>query len=146
MNHSLTYYPLRKSLIKQLIYIEENTTELLDLYVSSTMVHDRDFNFFKRYVAEVEAFLSDDEKSTYPALSKVFIGCQVAVLFKEDNYIEHFTICFPEQSDPTRGYISFLSPVGRQLLLHALDEEMVLVTPGGETNITITKIEFKDYQ
>ncbi|MBN6185464.1 GreA/GreB family elongation factor [Aneurinibacillus sp. BA2021] len=145
MNHSLTYYPLRKSLIKQLIYIEENMTELLDLYVSSTMVHDRDFNFFKRYVAEVEAFLSDDE-STYPALSKVLIGSQVAVLFKEDNYVEHFTICFPEQSDPTRGYISFLSPVGRQLLLHALGEEMVLTTPGGETHVAITKIEFKDYQ
>jgi transcription elongation factor GreA len=120
--------------------------ELLDLYVSSTFVHDRDFNFFKRYIAEVEEFLSGSENSTYPSLSKVFIGSQVALLYKEDNYVEHFTICFPEKSDPARGYISFLSPVGRQLLLHSLNEEIVLLTPGGETRVVIKKIEFKDYR
>nr|WP_259345542.1 GreA/GreB family elongation factor [Priestia aryabhattai] len=27
---------------------------------------------------------------------------------------EQFTICFPGQSDPDKGNISFLSPVGRQ--------------------------------
>ncbi|CEH30778.1 hypothetical protein AM501_30105 [Aneurinibacillus migulanus] len=146
MNHSLSYYPLRKSLIKQLIFIEENMVELLDLYVASTPIHERDFSFFERYVSEVEKFLSNSEESTYPALAKVFIGSQVALLYEDDGYVDHFTICFPEKSDPTHGYISFLSPVGRQLLLHDLDEKVILSTPSGEISVSIKKIEFKDYQ
>jgi len=76
----------------------------------------------------------------------VFIGSQVSVVFEEDNFEDQFTIGFPEQSDPDRGYISVLSPLGRQLLLRSIDEVVPVSTPNGETRVVIRRIDFKDYQ
>jgi len=66
----------------------------------------------------------------------------VTVLYDEDDETEDFVICLPDQSDPDRGFISFLSPVGRQLLLRKLGEQLSLKIPTGDLQLTIKEISY----
>jgi transcription elongation factor GreA len=60
----------------------------------------------------------------------------------EENETEDYVICYPEQSNPDEGYISFLSPVGRQLLFKNIGEKISLHIPTGELMVTIKEISF----
>ena len=145
MSHS-NRHPLHNSLVKQLTFIDEKRVELQDLYKANAPNPERNHPFFDVYVNEVEKFLVEFDQQANSSLPKVFIGSQVSVVFEEDNFEDQFTIGFPEQSDPDRGYISVLSPLGRQLLLRSIDEVVPVSTPNGETRVVIRRIDFKDYQ
>jgi transcription elongation factor GreA len=144
MNHNV-YHSLRESLVGQLVYLEENGASLVDSYFASDM--NRYTRFFNQYTSCVQSFLSkmNDKSELSPSISQVFIGSQVSILYEEEQDMEQFTICFPDQVDPDKGYISFLSPVGSQLLLRFLGEKIVLVTPGGNTEVNIKEIIFKSH-
>lgn len=129
--------------VQQLVYLDENIKEFTNLYLSSTPVSDRLKNFFSLYSLEVEDLIKENQrKGSISAFPKVLIGTKVTVLYNEDHETEDYIICFPEHSDPDCGYISFVSPVGRQLLLKKLGETLSLNIPTGETVITIKDISF----
>jgi transcription elongation factor GreA len=141
MNHSAIQN--KEYFIQQLVYIDENNKELTNLYLSSTPVQERLKHFFNLYVLEVENLLKVNQKNNHIlSFPKVFIGTKVTVLYDEDNETEDYVICYPEQSDPDRGYISFLSPVGRQLLFKNIGEKISLKIPTGELSVTIKEISF----
>ncbi|MCK6208460.1 GreA/GreB family elongation factor [Bacillus infantis] len=141
MNHN---YPCSKeSFVEQLVYIDENIQELTSLYVSSTPVYERLKNFFNKYMLEVEDLIQRNRRNTIiPALPKVYIGTRVTVAYEEEDDTEEFVICFPGQTDPDAGCISFLSPVGRQLLLRNRGEKVMLKIPTGELPVIIKEITF----
>lgn len=143
MSHSFNH-PLRRSLIKQLVHIDENRLELLSQYLSSTPIREKNYKFLDQYVSEVETFLLSFDSQPEPTPPKVFIGSEVTVAYDEQD-VEQFTICFPEEIDPDRGCISFLSPIGRQLLLRGREEQVSLVTPSGETTVKIKQVRFREY-
>lgn len=129
--------------VQQLVYLDENIKEFTNLYLSSTPVPERLKNFFSLYSLEVEDLIQENlSKGSISFFPKVLIGTKVTVLYNEDNETEDYIICFPEQSDPDSGYISFLSPVGRQLLLKKLGETLSLKIPTGELVITIKEISY----
>jgi transcription elongation factor GreA len=141
MNHSrhLTkdYY------VQQLNYIDENIKELTNLYLSSTPIQERLKHFFNLYVLEVEDLLKTNKRNEIISFfPKVFIGTKVTVLYDEEDETEDYVICYPEQSDPDLGYISFLSPVGRQLLFKNLGDKVSIKIPTGELLVTIKEISF----
>jgi transcription elongation factor GreA len=141
MNHSAIQN--KEYFIQQLVYIDENNKELTNLYLSSTPVQERLKHFFNLYVLEVENLLKMNQWSNHiSSFPKVFIGTKVTVFYDEDNETEDFVICYPEQSDPDSGYISFLSPVGRQLLFKNIGEKISLKIPTGELMVTIKEISF----
>jgi len=131
---------LKETLISQLVFLEENSSELMDTYFASEREKYR--SFCSSYTSDVESYLSllNNQLEKQSSLTKVFIGSKVSVKFEEDEEIEEFVICFPEETDPDNGFISFLSPVGNQLLLRSLGETMSLSTPGGEVRVTINNI------
>ncbi|KKI88912.1 hypothetical protein WQ54_28745 [Bacillus sp. SA1-12] len=136
-NHSKDYF------IQQVKYIDENIMELTDLYVSSTPIQERLKHYFNLYVLEVENLLQINQKNDFiPSFPKVYIGTKVKVLYDEENETEEYVICFPEQSSPDCGFISFLSPVGRQLLLKNIGEKISLKIPTGNLLVTIKDISF----
>ncbi|MDQ1003037.1 transcription elongation factor GreA [Neobacillus niacini] len=141
MNHSL--HLTKDYYVQQLNYIDENIKELTNLYFSSTPVQERLKHFFNLYVLEVEDLLKRNKKhdmiSFFP---KVYIGTKVTVLYDEEDETEDYVICYPEQSDPDLGYISFLSPVGRQLLFKSLGDKVSIKIPTGELLVTIKEISF----
>lgn len=141
MNHSLMQP--NDFFVQQLVYIDENIKEFTNLYLSSTPVPERLKNFFSLYSLEVEDLIQENlHKGSISFFPKVLIGTKVTVLYNEDNETEDYIICFPEQSDPDSGYISFLSPVGRQLLLKKIGETLSLKIPTGELVITIKEISY----
>lgn len=141
MNHSFHQY--KEDFLKQLVYIDENIKELTELYISSTPVAERVKHFFNLYILEVEELLKENNrKRTISDFPKVYIGTKVTVWYEEDNETEDYVICFPEQSDPDSGFISFLSPVGKQLLLKDLGENLALKIPTGEVSVTIKEITY----
>jgi transcription elongation factor GreA len=141
MNHS---QPANKDYFtQQLVFIDENIKELTNLYISSTPLQERLKHFFSLYVLEVEEIIKSNRKTAYiTSLPKVFIGTKVTVLYDEDDETEDYVICFPEESEPDRGFISFLSPVGRQLLLKNIGESISLKVPTGELPVTIKEISY----
>jgi transcription elongation factor GreA len=100
-------------------------------------------HYFNIYVLEVENLLKINQKNDFiSSFPKVFIGTKVTVLYDEENETEDYVICYPEQSDPDSGFISFLSPVGRQLLLKNIGEKISLKIPTGNIFVTIKEISF----
>lgn len=141
MNHSL--HLTKDYYVQQLNYIDENIKELTNLYLSSTPIQERLKHFFNLYVLEVEDLLkANKRKEIISFFPKVFIGTKVTVLYDEENETEDYVICYPEQSDPDLGYISFLSPVGRQLLFKNLGDKVSIKIPTGELLVTIKEISF----
>jgi transcription elongation factor GreA len=141
MNRSIQ--PSKDYFNKQLVYIDENIKDLTDLYITSTPMQERIKHFFTLYSLEVEDFINtNSKKGTFPSLPKVYIGTKVTLLYDGDNEIEDYVICFPEQSDPDGGYISFLSPVGRQVLLKNIGDKVALKIPTGDLWVTIKEISF----
>ncbi|MCM3442680.1 GreA/GreB family elongation factor [Metabacillus halosaccharovorans] len=141
MNHNIPQH--REHLVQQMVYIDENIKELTNLYNASTPVQEQLKNFFHLYLLELEELLSADQKSNLiSSLPKVYIGTRVTVLFDDENDTEDFVICFPEESDPDSGCISFLSPVGRQLLLKKMGEKVMLKVPTGELPVVIKEITY----
>ncbi|WP_261133784.1 GreA/GreB family elongation factor [Bacillus sp. Marseille-Q3570] len=141
MSHD-SFQLLKKSLIEQLTYIDENHQELLDLYLTTIDRKNKDFQFFKRYASVLKEYMLTIDNTASSKLTKVFIGSQVSVLYEDDNEVDHYTICFPGETDPDKGYISFHSPVGSQLLYRCLGEKMILITPNGETSVVIKDINY----
>jgi transcription elongation factor GreA len=131
---------LKETLLNQLIFLEENVTEIIDSYFSSN--RNKYKEFLKTYSSEVQDFLStfDDRSESFP--TKVFIGTKVELKYEDEDETDDYTICMPEKSDPDKGFISFLSPVGSQLLLRSSGEIMNLITPGGEFKVSINAINF----
>ncbi|RME10086.1 MAG: GreA/GreB family elongation factor [Ardenticatenia bacterium] len=68
----------------------------------------------------------------------VQIGSTVRILL--DNQEETFTIVHPTESNPTKGLISFESPIGKALLERQENETFTALTPSGKITITILKI------
>lgn len=141
MNHSTLQNT--EDFIQQLVYIDENINELTQLYISSTPVQERLKHFFNLYVLEVEELLKkNNNKKMISSFPKVYIGTKVTVWYEEDHEADDYVICFPEQSDPDLGYISFLSPVGKQLLLKNIGETLSLKIPTGYVSVTIKEIAY----
>ncbi|MHC0039474.1 GreA/GreB family elongation factor [Pseudoneobacillus sp. C159] len=73
--------------------------------------------------------------------NNVLIGSKITVQYLDDEELESYTICFPEQIDPDNGKISIFSPIGRQLLLKELGQEISLEIPTGALGIKIVQID-----
>ncbi|MEH7106687.1 GreA/GreB family elongation factor [Bacillus sp. JJ1764] len=141
MNHSVRSN--REYFLQQLGFIDENIKELTNLYLSSTPVQERMKHFFNLYALELEELLKrNHKKSIITVFPKVFIGTKVTIKYDDDDETEDYVICFPDASDPDQGLISFMSPVGRQLLLKEKGEKIALKIPSGEIAVSINEISF----
>jgi transcription elongation factor GreA len=141
MNHSI--HQNKEDFLQQLVYIDENIKELTELYIASTPVQERIKHFFNLYLLEVEELLkNNNRKRIFSFFPKVYIGTKVTVWYEDENEAEDYVICFPEQSDPDSGFISFLSPVGKQLLLKNIGERLLLKIPTGDVSVTIKEITY----
>ncbi|MGN7470591.1 GreA/GreB family elongation factor [Brevibacillus sp. SAFN-007a] len=134
----------RKHLIHQLVFFDEQYSLFFDQYVrdygrEKQMVDD----CIQRYKQTLEQLLAKDDSALYESLKAVaLLGSSVRVLFEEDGFEESFTVVFPTDSDPDHNRISFLSPIGRQLLLTAPHNRIVLESPVGRQQVLVREISF----
>ena len=75
---------------------------------------------------------------TPPASDAVMLGCRVRVRDTEGE--DEYTLVDPRSTDPARGLISALCPVGRALLGRGRGEEVRVHTTGGIRLLTVVDI------
>ncbi|MEZ4369934.1 MAG: transcription elongation factor GreB [Polyangiaceae bacterium] len=75
-------------------------------------------------------------------LDSVRFGASVKV---EDEEGEErvYTLVGPDESEPSLGYISFQSPIGRALLKKKVGDTVVVQRPAGELELTILEIRYE---
>lgn len=136
---------MREKLVSQLAFFDEQLTAFLDRYLPSggdvRMERERRNTkaFIERYIFKLEQLLLEQagsKKELCPEFA--VIGTKVQVRY-DDGYQESYTLCFPEESNPDDNCISFVSPLGSQLLMAEKGSEVTIVTPG-----QITKAEIVD--
>jgi transcription elongation factor GreB len=76
------------------------------------------------------------------ARGRVLFGCTVTVE-NEEGEEKVFSIVGADELDLSRGYVSWVSPVGRALLGSVEGDVVSFATPGGQTELEIVKIEYK---
>jgi transcription elongation factor GreA len=78
--------------------------------------------------------------------SKINFGTQVQLFNKDTNALEEYTILGPWESDPANMIISYLSPLGNELLNHTQGEDLAFVINERAYNYRVNTIRTADYQ
>ncbi|MCM3781722.1 GreA/GreB family elongation factor [Neobacillus mesonae] len=141
MSHSLLLEGSRNQLINQLVYLDEDLPSFLDEYYP-TLNKQRSIveNTLKKYASIIEGILTnftDNNLNTF-----VLIGSKVTIQYLDDSTSESFVIVFPSNAEPDKNSISFLSPIGLQLLMAQEKEVYDLDIPSGTIQIRVEKIQF----
>ena len=76
------------------------------------------------------------------AHGKAFFGSTVTVETAEGEE-KVYSIVGADEFDISRGYVSWVSPIGRALLGSAEGDTVAFATPGGRTELEVIKVEYK---
>ena len=74
---------------------------------------------------------------------QVTFGATVEIEDVDTNDVKTYTLLGPDESEPSKGIISILSPVGQALLGKYEGDEIVVDAPRGKINYEIVSITFK---
>lgn len=74
---------------------------------------------------------------------KAVFGATVTVEDIDSGEKREFTLLGPDEAEPARGSISFLSPVGQALLGKEAGDEVTIEIPRGRVTYEITDISFR---
>ncbi|MBU3954879.1 transcription elongation factor GreA [bacterium] len=100
-----------------------------------------DLTNVQKRIAKLENALSAslviDEKQM--SSDKVYLGATVALRDSSGESSE-YTVVSAEESDPSEGLISSVSPIGIALLGRAVGEKVTFETPGGTRQVEIVSI------
>lgn len=75
-------------------------------------------------------------------LDKVFFGAWVSVFHLQDASEHHYRIVGKDEIAPTKGYISWISPLARALLGKTVGDRVKVSTPSGEEWVEITEVSY----
>jgi len=76
---------------------------------------------------------------------RIYFGAWVE-LEGEDGEVNRYRIVGPDEIDPKLGYISMDSPVAKLLMKKTVDDEIVVVTPKGETELLIKAVQYEPFE
>lgn len=76
---------------------------------------------------------------------RIWFGAWVR-LENEQGEIAEYRLVGPDEFDPGRGWISIDSPVARALLGKQVDDEVQVMTPGGEVTWWVLAISYRNFQ
>lgn len=134
----------RKHLISQLAFFDEQFAIFLDTYF-------HDFNrdrqqmddLIRKYIKKLESILGEDDHALETHLnSVVLLGSSVKLTFVEDGFSELYTVVYPTEADPDKNRISFLSPIGKHLLLANVNDELEIDGPAGKYEVKVEEIKY----
>jgi len=128
---------LSANLRKQLLYFDEKITDIIHTYPN--LAERNQLNkLIATYRLHVGQYL---ERSGNNAQEKVvWIGTKVTIRYEAEGDEETLTIVLPHQADLEQGRISFLSPMGQNLLLSEYDQRIEIDSPSGKYWITVVDV------
>lgn len=139
MNHRTSRQNCREKLVSQLFTLGEEKRTFLDAYFD---VRDPErIQLEKQLVAYTQCVENLLQGPDEDLDSVVLIGSHIDFEYVDYHTSDSFTIVMPDDANPDEGRISFLSPVGSQLLLGSKGEVRSVHTPSGSMRIRITGIK-----
>lgn len=100
---------------------------------------DRRVRFLSKRLDDLKV-VSDTPKQT----DQVFFGAWIE-LESEAGEIIRYRIVGPDEFDTDKGYISMDSPVARALMKKKQGDEVHIVTPGGEYDYYINRVQYQPF-
>ncbi|WP_151737001.1 GreA/GreB family elongation factor ['Paenibacillus yunnanensis' Narsing Rao et al. 2020] len=142
MNHSLLLQGPKVQLLNQLLFFDEGLASFLSGYYPEPgperLLVER---ILKQYTSVVESILQTFSMTSLQSCA--LIGSHVTVSYPDEgDFVESYTIVFPGEADPDRNYISFLSPMGMQLLMAKPRETLELEIPSGTLSVYVQDIRY----
>lgn len=103
-------------------------------------------SFIEKKIADLSNILSNVQMLDPSTLNHniVSFGSTVKILNIDNDKASIYTIVGSTQSDPTKGFISFASPIAKNLLGKSVGDEVCIKLPAGETFYEILNIEYKE--
>ena len=139
-----------ENLVKHLVEIEEGKKKLLEQYFPEPSKERYEFEkLFDDYVKQIEQLISNAKKSQDEdnKVPFVTIGSEVEVQDLSDQETFKYRIVSPFHSGARDGDISYLSPVGKSLLLKRIGDEVEVNAPGGVFRYKIKSFRMRgDYK
>lgn len=137
----------REYLVRQMVVYGDEKSWFLDLYFpengSSRMATDQ---LLSAYTRNLETLLSGADKGL---CEQALIGSLVTISYLDDSSVETLLLVSPHEAAqhediPGVCPISFLSPIGRALLLKHCGEELFVDTPSGKLKLRVESIQQPD--
>ena len=140
MSHSLQSPELLKDWQQQLFLLSNEKSRFLDEHFPQQGKERQSMELLlSQYTAQIEKLAACEGKGPAPV---VIIGCSLTLEYLDYQTTDQFTIVLPQDANPDEGKISFLSPVGRQLLLAAAGDVLSVTTPAGSMQVRIESIQY----
>lgn len=76
--------------------------------------------------------------------NQVFFAAIVTVE-DEDGEVLRYQLVGPDEANPTRGLVSYQSPLGNALLKRKVGDSVTFRRPAGETELTLLSVEYGRY-
>lgn len=137
-------YTLRPEMVKTAAWAAENgdRSENADYHYAKKAL--RRFDSRIRFLTKrmENATIVDPVEQQKIANGRVLFGCTVTVE-NEDGEEKVYSIVGVDEYDPARGYVSWVSPIGRALLGSSEGDLVAFATPGGQAELEIVKVEYK---
>ncbi|GAB2694438.1 GreA/GreB family elongation factor [Paenibacillus thermoaerophilus] len=142
MSPSLPASGFRERLVRQIVALSEERSQFLDTYFPMPGRERKALDqLLSDYIGAVEKLLQLPDESIPPV---VLIGSDVRIAYLNEDSLpasaEWVTIIHPDQAEADENRISFLSPVGKQLLLKSEGEVLTIRTPSGELKVRVESV------
>lgn len=82
------------------------------------------------------------DSSQQQHLQKVFFGAWVTLFSLEDDSEHTYRIVGKDEIEPTKGYISWISPLAKAMLGKSVGDTVRVVTPKGEEDFEVIDIRY----
>ena len=105
------------------------------------MMFEDELAFVDRRIQELEDMLADAEIIKPDQDNSIVNIGDTVVIQDEYGEIETYTIVGVAEADPTEGFISHESPLGRALLKQPVGREVVVEAPAGEMKFRIIAVK-----
>jgi len=83
------------------------------------------------------------DSSLQQHLEKVFFGAWVTLYHLDDNTEHTYRIVGKDELDPSKGYVSWVSPIGKAMLGKSIGNTVRLSTPKGEETFEVVDIRYQ---
>ncbi len=124
-----------ENIVKHLVDLEDEKNKLMEEYFPEPTMERNEFRkLLDKYITQVDRLLkntgvSENVDNHFPF---VIIGSEVEVQDYETNDVFEFKIVPPFQGSAGNNDVSYLSPIGKSLLLKKVGDKAVVNAPGGE--------------
>ncbi len=135
MHHSSSEY-IHRHLIQHLVELEENRSCILKTFYSEeTEEKNKAKQLIDRYIKELEALIQRNHQHNIDLSSAfpfVIIDCRLDLYDCQKNTLQTVRIISPFADEVGRGDISFLSHLGRNILLKKEGDLVRILNEAGE--------------